>query len=357
MGESKADMNRKPIKKVLYLFLFLSLFDLALRLILTAYGGASVLRPKEIIYHYYPMTRDIKEQYAHTDTHSYKILVLSCSTLQKDWGDIKIQLEKRLNISDKMASPGADSFSVFNASGIGFSSRDNLTCYRLLSDLRFDLVIDYSGINDARFNNCPGGIFKNDYSQIPWNNEINCILRHPEMNYTVIPFFIDFSYQLIYESIAKDKFIPVHYSMRQSWWDFGSDLKSLKAFKSNIEGIQALSKEKKEQLLFVSYCYYIPSDYTLKKFKCKRLDYTYQKNSREIEIWGWPKNISSFLDSADIVVKRIATDNNVPYLNIRPEFEGKSLYFADICHFSPAGLTSFSDLVSREILSLKQRQS
>jgi hypothetical protein len=301
------------------------------------------------------MVRDIKAKYAHTDPHSFKVLILSCSTLHKDWGGFATILEKKQHEYDTTNTPGAPySYTIFNAAGIGFSSRDNLNCYRLLSDLQFDLVVDYSGINDARFNNCPKEIYREDYGQIPWGNETNCILRHTEMKYTIIPFFLDFTYCLLSQSLFKNHFIPIHYSMRPAWWDFGSDLKSLKAFKYNIESIENLSKEKKEKLLLTPYCYYIPSNYTLKRFKDKQLDYTFQHNSREIEIWGFPKNVSAFLDSANIIVGNIATTSGSQYLDIRPEVQNNGNYFADVCHFSPAGLSVFAGSVSQEIVKIRK---
>jgi len=335
------------LKTVLYSFIFLVLAEIFLRLGFSVFMSVSFVHPSEIIYHYYPMIRDIRKQYE-AKSNSSKVLILSCSTLHKEWGGFREILQKKLN-----ESRGPESYQILNAAGIGFSSSDNLNCYKLLSDLKFDIVIDYSGINDSRFNNCPPDVYKEDYSHLAWNNEINCILRHHEMDYIVTPFILDFAYQFFYERIFPNRFIPIHYSMRPTWWSYGSQFKSLSSFKNNLLSIRDLAAKRKEQIIFIPYCFYLPADYSLERFKEKKLDYRFAPNSRETEIWGRPDNVSGFLNSSNQIVTSVASFDSAAYLDIRSMMK-KPSYYADICHFSPEGLSLFSDLIAEKIESEKK---
>lgn len=339
--------------KIVAFFTVLILIEIILRLGFSIIWDTPFLKPHEVIYHYYPIVKSIKEKHATTSSSTHKVLVLSCSTLHKEWGNFNEQLAQDLNATKESGKISlADSFTVFTAAGIGFSSADNFNCYRLLSDLKFDIVVYYGGINDARFNNCPPSVFKENYGHIKWNNEINCILRHPEIDFVVLPFFLDYTYQLIVESCDKNNFIPSFYSKRKNWWKYGSSLKSLNVFKRNIESIETLSNKKKEALLLVSYCYYLPKDYSLEKFKKRELNYDFQQNSRETEIWGEPTNVTHFLDSSNSILQK--TCNAQCYYLALPNISINPKFFADICHFSPSGLSAFCKQLAQEINAIQE---
>ncbi len=338
------------IKAVVFLIAII-LLELLIRIVFSAIMGVPLFTPKEIIYRYYPMVKEIKEKYNKSDSSDVKVLILSCSTLHKEWGDFEKQLEDSLNINAHVSIK----YSVFSAAGIGFSSADFLNCYHQLDKLKFDYVIDYGGINDARLNNCPPSIFKNDYSHINWNNEVNCIMRHPEMNYFVSPFVFDYCCQLIRQGLFNMDFIPRHYSLRLNWWQYGEDFKSLRSFRNNTEEIIRLSSRKKEDLLLVSYCYFLPNNYSLEKFKTKKLSYRFEPNSRETEIWGRPKNVTGFIDSCNKMVSELQ-GKNVYFFDANSNFSIGNHYFADVCHFSKEGMEAFTSLISKQILSIEERK-
>jgi len=300
------------------------------------------------------MVKLIHERYKKADTSDYKILILSCSTLHHDWGDFDSILSKEIEKGENSVGNNNRKNVIFSTAGVGFSSADNLNCYRLLSDLKFDLVVFYGGINDSRFNNCPSQVFKPNYGHLPWNNEINTVLRHPEMNYFVIPFFIDYTYQLFIQKINKTLFIPEYYSYRIDWWQYGSSFKSLPVFERNIQTIQQIGKQKNETLLFVSYCFFSPENYSLANFKAKKLSYTFQTNSRETEIWGYPKNVCTFLNSSNNILQK--TTSNEDYFLELPSISSNHNYFADICHFSPSGMNAFGHDLAEKIKGIKKKE-
>jgi hypothetical protein len=336
------------------LFLALVVFiELALRVGFAFIKGAPLFNPGQLIYHYYPMVKAIESKYREAEAGTYKILILSCSTLHQEWaGDFEKLLEAKLAQLDS-GKVSSKPYTVFNAAGMGFSSLDNLNCYQLLSGLKFDLVVFYGGINDARFNNCPPNVFNQDYTHIPWNNEIACLLRHPESRFIITPLVLDYSYQLLKQSFAQDLFIPVHYSTYKQWWDFGKELKSIPSFKRNTESIGARCKDEQAKFLLATFAYHIPDDYALERFEAKELSYSFQKNSREIEVWGRPEAVASFLDSSNNLLAGVAQQTGYRYLDMRDHLRNNDDYYADICHFSPHGLEAFSNCLASEINRIK----
>jgi hypothetical protein len=346
----KENMKHRQLQFLWVIFIV----EFTLRLGLVLLGGTSFLKPSEFIYHFYPMAKTVREQYKNSDKTAFKILILSCSTLHRDWGNFEELLSKELKKTEDSLGLSTKNNVVFSTAGIGFSSADNLNCYRLLADLKFDLVIFYGGINDARFNNCPSEVFKQDYGHLPWNNEINTLQRHTEINYTVLPFFIDYTYQLALQKINKLQFIPEHYACRIHWWKYGSSLKSLSSFEKNTYSILQLAQKKRETLLFISYCFFSPENYSLSNFKTQSLRYNFQTNSRETEIWGFPKNVVAFLNSSNNILQQKYNANC--YSLVLPNISSNPDFFADICHFSPSGLSAFCKQLAEEIIAIKPKQ-
>ena len=88
---------------------------------------------------------------------------------------------------------------------------------------------------------------------------------------------------------------------------------------------------------------------TLEKFKRGDLDYTFQKNSRETEIWGHPHNVTRFIDAVN--------DSCVQWLKDYPGivsvpmhlFPAQKQQFADVCHFTTAGMDTLASIVNHSL--------
>jgi len=336
------------VKVVLLLVVILSVEFLA-RLGLALYAQVPFFQPKEIVLHYYPMLKKLAEKRKSVSADTYNILVLSCSTLHPEWGKFEQLIQSELpgsKAQPRTAQPV--NYEVYVASGIGFSSLDNLNCYELLSHLDFDLVVFYGGINDARMNNCPKDVFKQDYSHLAWSNETNCVMRHPEANFCTFPLFVDFVFQKIKQRVCEARFVPIHYLLASDWWRYGHEQKSLSVFNNNIAQIQEKCAQRNTKLLLLSYAFYLPSDYSLGKFKSQELDYDFQHNSRETEIWGKPQHVADFLTATNASLSN-HDETNCVFYDMNDSLRGNPKFFADICHFSPAGLAQFTYLLAREI--------
>jgi hypothetical protein len=214
------------------IFCIYLLLEVGLRLILSVSTGAAFFHPSGLIYKYYPELVPIQQAEISNTDSTQDVLILSCSVLHKDWADIVKEMNACLH-----PPKGFNRIKIYNASGVGHGSRDNMIKYGLLRDKKFDVVIYYDAINDSRLNNCPANVFKDDYSHYRWYDEINNIVRHPEMNYTIIPFFYDWIKSRLKGVFVKDAYIPKHYSLRPEWLVYGSDLKSVASYQANLKQV------------------------------------------------------------------------------------------------------------------------
>jgi hypothetical protein len=282
------------------------------------------------------MVKNIKKQYLNNSKK--KILILSSSALTDGWGGFAEVLNQRLNKKSNY-------WDVYNASGVGFSSLDNLNTYNMLTDLQFDIILYYNGINDSRLNNCPPEVFKHNYEHIAWNSEVSAILRHKNINISTIPFFLDFSFQKVKQALCKDCFIADNYHDQEDWQEYGSNFKSLKSFQNNtLKIIEAKSNQ--TTLILVSFATYVPKNYSFESFVNRDLDYNYHSNSREVEIWGKASNVINFMDSLNNTAKSLGNPSKkVVYLDIQKEVV-LNKNFADICHYSDLGIMKAAQLIS-----------
>jgi hypothetical protein len=97
----------------------------------------------------------------------------------------------------------------------------------------------------------------------------------------------------------------------------------------------------------------LPADYSLQKFKDKTLDYSFCDHSRETEIWGEATNVKRFIDTINVSSKGwVQPYNNARWIDLNASFPKSGIYFADVCHFSPAGIREFARLVCGEMESM-----
>jgi hypothetical protein len=339
-------MKKAGFVLVVIIFSYL-LLETGLRTVLCLSTTASFLRPSEIIYNYYPELLPIQRVDISNTDSTLDILILSCSVLHKDWVDIVGEMNKCTRIP-----AGYNRVKIYNASGVGHGSRDNLIKYGLLKDKKFDVVVYYDAINDSRLNNCPDSIFKSDYSHYLWYDEINAIVAHPEMNFTVVPFFYSWM-KIRLKLLAKNIYIPKHFSLKPEWLAYGSKMKSLPCYERNVKRVMDMAQQQRAQFLYLTFAYYLPSDYSLQKFQNKTLDYSFCDHSRETEIWGTPQNVSRFIDSINVDSKAwVSPYKNARWADLYTQFPKTGEYFADICHFSPKGIHQFAAMACSALDSM-----
>ncbi len=338
---------RKSGYFLMVMFFVYLLLEVGLRTVLSISTGASFVRPSNLIYKYYPELIPIQNADISNTDSTFDVLILSCSVLHKDWVDIVAEMNKCMHIPS-----GYRNIKIYNASGVGHGSRDNLIKSNLLRNKKFDVVMYYDAINDSRLNNCPVGVFKSDYSHYRWYDEINHIVGHPEMNYTVIPFMVDWA-RIHLKALVNDAYVPQHFSLRPDWLAFGSDMKSLPCYNSNLAQVMEIARGQNERFVYFTFAYYVQPEYSLEKFRARKLDYTFCDHSRETEIWGRAENVSRFIDSVNYNSKVwVGKYPNTKWVDLYSSFPRSGGYFADICHFSPKGIHEFAAIVCNQLDSL-----
>ena len=138
---------------------------------------------------------------------------------------------------------------------------------------------------------------------------------------------------------------------KEEWLKYGADIKTRNCFKRNIEAILAIAQEKHEQILLMSFAYYVPQDYSLDKFTKKQLDYGYLPLSAPVEEWGSPMNIIKGLQVHNDVIREMALFYpDIVYVDQEGLMPKNGVYFGDICHFTRQGCEQFVDNMVHMIL-------
>ncbi|MFN3489855.1 MAG: hypothetical protein ACK4YV_12015 [Emticicia sp.] len=325
-------------------FLFYIVFELLARLTLV-FLGFSFFNPKNfIIKNYYPELEKVLSTEIKTDDKFTDILILGGSVISSSWSQMDERLDSLL--------PNNQDIRVFNVAIPSHTSLDNLIKYKLLANKKFDLVIYYEAINENRANNVAPQLFKTDYSHIEWYYHINILMKHPEINYTALPFLLHKSVATIIQKITHYTFIEMDNVSKENRI-YGSDIKTVMPYRANLENIISLSKHKSEKLLLVAYASFFPKV----KFKGDPSDAQYfAKNCKKaaiVTVWGDTKNTQKGIIAHNEILTDLANKNNTFYLDMTQTIPQDTAYFCDICHLSEKGCNLFAQTLSKYMINKK----
>jgi hypothetical protein len=94
------------------------------------------------------------------------------------------------SLLEQLAFTGHRNVRVFNLSMPALTSRDGWLQYAAIGEGRFDLVMVYHGINDARANNAPPEIFREDYSHYSWYEIVNMLSAYHHRAHFALPYTV-----------------------------------------------------------------------------------------------------------------------------------------------------------------------
>ncbi len=128
---------------------------------------------------------------------------------------------------------------------------------------------------------------------------------------------------------------------------YGREARSVIPFARNIETIATLASARHDHLLLMTFAAYMPSDYSLKAFQEKRLDY--DGHREPIETWGEPQNVMAAVARHNEAVRAlVARHPEVSFVDEAALMPGSASTFDDVCHFTAAGSARFvQNLVAR----------
>jgi hypothetical protein len=294
--------------------------------------GVPFLHPEKILYAIYGGLRTVdRARPSHQDSF-YDILLLGGSTLHPDWGRVEAELR------DQLAGHGRKNVRIFNLAQPAHSSRDSLLKYAAVGDSQFEMVIVYDGLNEARTNNVPPDLFKDDYSHYAWYEVANQLARYHGHTSLALPFTLITLTTWIKQAVTPGRYVPR--LPRPEWTHYGREARSVVPFARNIETIATLASARHDHLLIMTFAAYMPSDYSLKAFQEKRLDY--DGHREPIETWGEPQNVMATVARHNEAVRAlVARHPEISFVDEAALMPGSAKYFDDVCHFTAAGSAKF----------------
>jgi hypothetical protein len=237
------------------------------------------------------------------------------------------------------------------------TSYDSLWKYRhWYPDYDFDLVIFYHGINDARANNYPREVFREDYTQFPYYRRyapaLAWVERHPILARS---FAATLGVSLYYRARVQlapafQRQAPYNHPIDDPWLAEGADLKTPPVFARNVEQVLRIARERGQRVLLLTYAYYLPADYTNERFLARETDYTFLPESVATEVWGRKENVVAAIEAHNAEVRRIAALHpEVLFFDMERHLPKDGRHFIDICHWTDLGREAFAQGVIETI--------
>jgi len=295
--------------------------------------GVPFRSPDRILYAYYPeLERVDREQPAHGDAF-YDILVLGASTLHHGWSQVA------LSLSEQLAHHGRRNVRIFNLALPGHTSRDSRLKYAALSEARFELVLVYHGINEARANNAPPEVFREDYAHYSWYESVNALAPYHGAASFALPYTRRYLAVRMRNLLRADRYVATD-SPRKEWVKYGRDPRSAAPFRENLSAILDLARGRGDRVLLMTFAIHVPEDYSLEAFKAKRLDYALHQ--LPLELWGAPEHVVRTVAVHNEIVRSLAAQHEgVLFVDQARLMTGSGRYFNDPCHFTAAGAVKF----------------
>jgi hypothetical protein len=292
-------------------------------------SGVSFLAcPNRIHHFWYP---DLKElEPATRDDETFDILILGGSAVHPAFGDIPGRLAERLRRTSGRP------LRVHCLAGKGHTSLDSFFKYRHLADRRFDLVLLYHGINDARANNCPEDFFRDDYSHWGWYKLVSDYEAKAGSRWLALPYTVHFSVIKLGSKLGLIPFVPKEVP-GEEWLVHGASVKTARTFRANLGRIHELALERGDPLLVMTYA----------------VDAGYENDARRFAIWGKPAHVTKAVAVHNDVVRELAQREGRPLADLDREMPRGKRYFGDPCHFTDEGAERFVDLLVSTLERLK----
>lgn len=344
---------RHRLKRVLLLVgwnlgVTLILVEIASRAFLSSTMGVPFWRTGNASY---PELAQLEGLQLTADDEFFDVLFLGGSVLADDVGNVREAFLRRFT------RPGGPKIRIHNMALSGHNSQDSFYKYRRLQDVPFDLVFFYHGINDVRANNCPPNIFDEYYGHNTWYENKKALEGHPEIGILTSPWVIHGSILALKQRRNPSRYIPRGMSIEfwepsklspatvEEWIDQGTDVKTERVFRRNLEAIANMARGKGEPLLIATFASYLAEGYSIERFKSKTLDY--DDHFCAVELWGRPAGVVRGIAVHNGVIEDAGRSlDNVLLVDSRDSIPKTAHYFRDICHFTDDGEDKFVEALA-----------
>ncbi len=271
------------------------------------------------------------------------VLILGGSVVHPEWSPVARALRERLTAALDEA------VSVHNVAMPAHTTRDSLLKYAHLEGRAFDVVLLYHGINEARANNAPPDIYRDDYGHYAWYEIVNDFDGANPLR----PFALPYTATVIARSLARRtgarRVVPQE-APHPEWLKHGADLKTPVAFRENLEEIARLAESRSQPLVLATFALHPVEGYSQDAFAQRTLDYSL--HSMPTEGWGEPANVLRAVEAhnREIVDLHDASAGRTRLARVHESIPKDGAHFNDVCHLTTAGAQALVDAVLPEIL-------
>jgi hypothetical protein len=298
----------------------------------------SFRRPNRVLDAFYPEIKGVDAVQPRRGDGYYNVLMLGGSGLHHAWSEVEPALLEQLYLG------GRQNVRIFNFSAPAHTSRDSLLKYQAVLDARFDLVLVYDGANEARTNNVPPEMFREDYSHYSWYATINAVAPYHRNAIFALPYTLRYALANAKQSLAPGRYVPTH-EPRPDWVEYGRTARSAAPFERNIAAIVALAAQRGDQLMLMTVAAYVPANYSRQAFSEKRLDYRLHR--MPVESLGRREYVMATVAAHNDVVRRLAAAHrDVLFVDQQAAMEGSSRNFDDPFHLTVQGSVTFAEHIA-----------
>jgi len=303
--------------------------------------------PDRLLLALYPELRPVLDRPPGRGDGTFDVLLLGGSVLHESWGDVEEQILERL------ARAGHRDVRVHNLAEPAHTTRDSLVKYRALATAHFDLVVVYHGINDARANDAPAEVFRDDYSHLPWYELVNALAPEHGRARLALPATLRYLAARVRQRLAPGRYAGSD-RPRPEWVRYGSALRSAPVFERNLQALLELAAARGEPVMLATFALHVPPDYSLEGFREKRLDYLLFYSP--LELWGEPGNVVAAVRTHDDALRRLAAGTpGVILVDLDRLMPRGARWFNDPCHLTSEGSAVFAGHLVEAMLPLVEK--
>lgn len=300
--------------------------------------------PDRLLLALYPELRPVLDRPPAHGDGTFDVLLLGGSVLHESWGEVEEQ------ILEQLARQGRRDVRVHNLAQPAHTTRDSLVKYQALADAHFDLVLVYHGINDARTNDAPPDVFRDDYSHLAWYELVNALAPAQGRARFALPATLRYLGARVQQALDPGRRAGAD-RPRPEWVHYGSSLRSAAVFERNVGAILALAAQRGETVLLATFALHVPRDYSLDGFREKRLDYLLFHSP--LELWGDPANVAAAVRAHNEALRRLAAQTPEAILVDEDRLMPRGArWFNDPCHLTSEGSAVFASHLVEAMLPL-----
>jgi hypothetical protein len=202
-----------------------------------------------------------------------------------------------------------------------------------LADQRFELVVFHHAINEARANNCPPEMFRDDYTHYAWYRPIRIYDADPHRVFA-LPITLRYAGAKLAPQMGLVDVVPKN-EPRKEWLKYGADVKTAGPFRRNLEWIADTAAERGDPFVAVTFASYVPEGYTDEKFRNGELGFT--PGGQPTSLWGRTDNVVEAIRIHNAITREIGARSDVALVEMADAVPHERRYWRDICHFSEEG--------------------